>query len=39
MLGAFTLSGCGNTIKGIGSDIVSVGESIMKKETKDVTNK
>lgn len=31
------LGGCGNTVKGIGTDIVGMGENLMKEETKDAS--
>ena len=34
---AFSLGACGNTIKGIGTDIVGMGESLMGEEPKDVS--
>jgi predicted small secreted protein len=34
-----SLGACGNTVKGIGSDIVKMGENIMKEEPKDVVSK
>ena len=30
---------CGNTVKGIGTDIVKMGENMMKEEPKDVVSK
>jgi|TARA_R110001592_G_scaffold310762_1_gene585404 predicted small secreted protein len=36
---AMSLGACGNTVKGIGSDIVKMGENIMKEEPKDVVSK
>ena len=36
---AMSLGACGNTVKGIGTDIVKMGENIMKEETKDVVSK
>ena len=41
ILGAIViaLGGCGNTIKGIGSDIVKMGDKMMKEEPKDVVSK
>ena len=33
------LGGCGNTVKGIGTDIVGMGEDLMKEEPKDVVSK
>ena len=34
---AFSLGACGNTVKGIGTDIVGMGESLMGEESKDVS--
>ena len=31
----FALGACGNTVKGIGTDIVKMGENIMKEEPKN----
>ena len=31
------LGGCGNTVKGIGTDIVGMGEDLMKEEIKDAS--
>ena len=41
ILGAIViaLGGCGNTIKGIGTDIVKMGDKMMKEEPKDVVSK
>tara|TARA_R100001163_G_C4883279_1_gene79597 strand:+ start:49 stop:228 length:180 start_codon:yes stop_codon:yes gene_type:complete len=41
ILGAIViaLGGCGNTIKGIGTDIVKMGDKMMKEESKDVVSK
>ena len=41
ILGAImiALGGCGNTIKGIGTDIVKMGDKMMKEESKDVVSK
>ena len=41
ILGAImiALGGCGNTIKGIGTDIVKMGDKMMKEEPKDVVSK
>ena len=41
ILGAIViaLGGCGNTIKGIGTDIVNMGDKMMKEEPKDVVSK
>ena len=36
---AMGLGACGNTVKGIGTDIVNMGENMMKKESKDVVSK
>jgi predicted small secreted protein len=36
---AVSLGACGNTVKGIGTDIVKMGDSMMKKEPKDVISK
>mgnify|MGYP001028078974 CR=1 FL=1 len=33
------LSGCGNTVKGIGTDIVKMGDNIMKEEPKNEVSK
>ena len=32
---AVALSGCGNTVKGVGTDIVKMGESLMEEDTKN----
>jgi len=34
-----SLGACGNTVKGIGTDIVKMGDSMMKEEPKYVVNK
>ena len=41
ILGAIViaLGGCGNTIKGIGTDIVKIRDKMMKEEPKDVVSK
>ena len=41
ILGAIViaLGGCGNTIKGIGTDIVKMGDKMMKEEPKVVVSK
>ena len=41
ILGAIViaLGGCGYTIKGIGTDIVKMGDKMMKEEPKDVVSK
>ena len=41
ILGAIViaLGGCGNTIKGIGTDNVKMGDKMMKEEPKDVVSK
>ena len=41
ILGAIViaLGGCGNTIKGIGTDIVKMGDKMMNEEPKDVVSK
>jgi len=36
---AMSLGACGNTVKGIGTDIVKMGDSMMKEEPKYVVNK
>ncbi len=36
---AMSLGACGNTVKGIGTDIVKMGENMMKEEPKDVVMK
>ncbi len=36
---AVSLGACGNTVKGIGTDIVKMGDSMMKEESKDVVSK
>ena len=36
---AMGLGACGNTVKGIGTDIVKMGENMMKEEPKDVVSK
>ena len=36
---AMGLGACGNTVKGIGTDIVKMGENIMKEEPKDAVSK
>ena len=33
------LGGCGNTVKGIGTDIVTMGDNLMKEETKNEVSK
>tara|TARA_R100001369_G_C3294241_1_gene164493 strand:+ start:130 stop:306 length:177 start_codon:yes stop_codon:yes gene_type:complete len=34
-----SLGACGNTVKGIGTDIVKMGDNMMKEEPKYVVNK
>jgi len=34
-----SLGACGNTVKGIGTDIVSMGDNMMKEEPKNVVSK
>jgi predicted small secreted protein len=34
-----SLGACGNTVKGIGTDIVKMGDNMMKEEPKDVVSK
>ena len=36
---AVSLGACGNTVKGIGADIVNMGDNMMKEESKDVVSK
>ena len=36
---AFSLGACGNTVKGIGTDIVTMGDKLMKEETKNEVSK
>ena len=36
---AFSLGACGNTVKGIGTDIMKMGDTMMKEESKDVVSK
>ena len=36
---ATVLGACGNTVKGIGADIVNMGDNMMKEESKDVVSK
>jgi len=36
---ALALGGCGNTVKGIGTDIVTMGDNLMKEETKNEVSK
>ena len=36
---AMVLGACGNTVKGIGADIVNMGDNMMKEESKDVVSK
>jgi predicted small secreted protein len=36
---AMALGACGNTVKGIGIDIVKMGDNMMKEEPKDVVSK
>ena len=36
---AMSLGACGNTVKGIGTDIVKMGENIMNEEPKDAVSK
>ena len=35
----FALGACGNTVKGIGTDIVKMGDNIMKEEPKNEVSK
>ena len=34
-----SLGACGNTVKGIGTDIVKMGDNMMKEEPKNVVSK
>ena len=36
---ATVLGACGNTVKGIGTDIMKMGDTMMKEESKDVVSK
>jgi len=36
---AMGLGACGNTVKGIGTDIIKMGDNMMKEESKDVASK
>ena len=36
---AMGLGACGNTVKGIGTDIMKMGDTMMKEESKDVVSK
>ena len=36
---AMSLGACGNTVKGIGTDIVKMGDNIMKEEPKNEVSK
>ena len=36
---AMVLGACGNTVKGIGTDIMKMGDTMMKEESKDVVSK
>ena len=36
---AMGLGACGNTVKGIGTDIIKMGDNMIKEESKDVASK